>query len=140
MQCPSARMEVGAGILGTFAPDGRLVRFDGGFRVTDSFIVNAATVARPPEQRFRFYGRCVEGACSHWKSERCNVPQLARVLVGGHADELIRLQPCPIRASCRWFAQDGRGACELCDYVVTDPRGYLHDEGRLAEAAVAASD
>jgi hypothetical protein len=40
------------------------------------------------------------------------------------------LPVCTIRAECRWFAQEGRAACERCPQVVTE----VHQPSELQTA------
>jgi hypothetical protein len=118
--CPSARCEVGSILLGVILPNQRVGYSVGRFVVTDQFVA-AARAGRPPEQRLRFSGTCVQEACREWTAGRCGVidyvlPELeAEVAADGLPD-------CPIRQDCRWYMQSGERACRVCPLVVTDGR------------------
>jgi hypothetical protein len=75
-----------------------------------------------PREIFRLCGTCIkckqywrpdvpgaqgDGACSLVQSVIDNFPEKP-------------LQWCPIRSVCRWFAQEGQGACRVCPGIVTD--------------------
>lgn len=120
-------MTIGAELLGVIGPHGTLLRLPRGYLVDQTFVA-IASQGRPPEQRFRFASSCVEGRCKNWKDGKCQVPEVAGERLGFtiDADSVggIKLQPCKIRSTCRWYFQGGRQACELCDLVVTDPDAY----------------
>lgn len=66
--------------------------------------------------RFRFGERCVEDDCAQWEGGACSI---ARQMV--KQDGQAQLPMCGIRAHCRWFAQQGRPACEICPTVLREP-------------------
>lgn len=117
-------MEIGNEVLGVIAPGPTLLRLRSRAIVNKAFVENARDGA-PAEKRFRFAAKCIEGSCANWADGRCQVPKaaadfLGRTLDDGGSPDQIQLQPCSIRGKCRWFAQDGRPACKLCDLIVTD--------------------
>lgn len=116
--CPSARAEPGAALLGIVGADGRVGILGRPIPIDDDFLATARQ-GRAPEKRFRFADRCVRSECRQWTNGRCGV--IDRVLaMTGEVDR--PLQPCGIRARCRWFAQAGAAACHACPEVVTDTR------------------
>jgi hypothetical protein len=119
--CPSARAAPGNLLYGQ-VKDGRVARLGTPMAVDQAF-VDALAANGPPEQRFRFAGRCVESGCAQWLEAagggRCGV--IDRVLAETDA-KATGLPRCFLRADCRWFAQAGAAACAACDLVVTDSR------------------
>lgn len=123
--CPSGCCEEGAILLGVVGTDG-LVGY-----VSPRTTVNAHFVQRVQgggalEQRFRFAQPCIESQCRQWSEARCGI--IDRVLSARDETGEVPacrspLPQCSIRRSCRWFAQHGPGACEVCPFVVTDARG-----------------
>ena len=125
LTCPSAPCAPGATLLGTMGAQGRLDYLRTPLRIDADFVA-AARRHGPPEARMRFASACREGKCALWTGECCGV--VAKLLAAvdsqgglpetpaGDAD----LQPCVIRASCRWYAERGAVACGACKYVVTD--------------------
>lgn len=113
--CPSARAAPGATLLGVLGRDGRMVPLRTAMTVDQDFV--AATGPRP-EARMRFAHACVKGHCAQWTGHRCGV--IEKVLGHLGVPEPAPLPPCLIRATCRWFAEQGAAACGVCDLVVTD--------------------
>lgn len=106
--------------MGTLGEDGRVHNLRTKLVVTPAFIVEANKLG-PPEARMRFAASCQEGECAQWTGSRCGI--IEKVL--DHLDaevvgEDAVLQPCTIRAACRWFDQRGAPACNACALVVTD--------------------
>jgi hypothetical protein len=120
VRCPSARCAPGAVLLGVVGADGRVAFLPPGYMVDEAF-ARIARQGRNPESRFRFGGRCVEGACAQWSGDRCTVLDQVRAeepalaLAAGAAPAR-----CAIREHCRWHRQDGDAACAVCPLVITD--------------------
>jgi hypothetical protein len=117
--CPSARAEPGATLVGVIGVDGRVAYLKTALTIDQGFIDEVAKDG-VPEERFRFAGTCVEGACTQWdgKRSRCGVLDgVVPFLGNGEGDGA--LQPCAIRSACRWFRQDGPSACRICPGVIT---------------------
>jgi len=86
-----------------------------------------------PVEAFRFAGRCEDHRCAQHvdgvEGGRCGLG--ARIVAQLDA-VVVNLPSCTIRASCRWYAEQGREACLRCPQVVTlIPR----DASRLSRAA-----
>jgi hypothetical protein len=118
LACPSARAESGNLLYGRVT-DGRVDRLGTPLPVTPEF-VEAVSANGPPERRFRFAGACQEGRCAQWTGHGCGV--IERVLHELAPEPEAALPRCFLRASCRWFAQEGGIACAACSHVVTDRR------------------
>lgn len=69
-----------------------------------------------PTEIFRFSAPCQTKACSHWSGERC---KLATRIVQQLPAVISVLPRCHVRATCRWYAQEGKEACYRCPQVVT---------------------
>jgi hypothetical protein len=117
LQCPSARCEPGALLLGAIGPDGRAAFLPRPWPVDDHFVTRARE-GRAPERRLRFASACREGGCLQWADGRCGVVDRVMDLIAPPA----RAAPpsCAIRGTCRWWAQAGPRACGACRHVVTD--------------------
>lgn len=117
--CPSAIAETG-NLLYARVDNGRIERLGTPLPLTADFVA-AVRSHGSPEQRFRFAGTCQEGRCAQWTGTGCGV--IERVL--SRMDTVAGEHPLPrcfLRASCRWFAQEGAAACSACSRVVTDGR------------------
>jgi hypothetical protein len=110
--CPSAPPSADAVILAVVGDDGGLA------------YVRPALPVGPLGRDFesggagsaRFAAPCLEGGCTHWRDQRCN---LVDTLVS-RSNETPRpngAPRCSIRAMCRWFRQDGWEACSACPRV-----------------------
>lgn len=117
--CPSHRCKPGSQLLGVRQEDGTIAILPQALPVDEVFVAKAAQHDVPPEQRFRFTNKCIEGGCQQWTGKGCGVVErmvqyLDQVAV---SDEL---PACSIRPRCRWFTQRGRDACAICPYVLTE--------------------
>jgi hypothetical protein len=115
--CPSSHPAPGAQILAVETKSGELAY------VSTPIVLNEDTAERLTEQSgarplIRFSGPCQESRCKQWTGTRCDVAdRVVQQLV-----PLTRrgsLPVCGIRSTCRWYAQNGRGACEVCSDVRT---------------------
>jgi hypothetical protein len=82
-----------------------------------------------PEEVFRFAARCAEHDCQHYADEHC---RLAENLTKALAVPRPRVPHCAIRRQCRWWREQGRSACSVCEHVVT--RNFAPSDA-LREAA-----
>lgn len=115
--CPSARCAPGARVLGMVQPDGRVALLRTPLPVDEDDCARLSARGTP-EAGMRFADRCVEGRCQQWTGHSCGV--IERVLSALAPDLPASLPPCPIRAECRWYGQEGGAACAVCPQVVTD--------------------
>lgn len=115
--CPSAPAEPGALVIGIRGEDGS-VRYLRDRLSADAEFLSRAQQHGDPEQRFRFSSPCRHQACLQWAEGQCSLPgRLAELLEP--AESSAQLPRCAIRAHCRWYAQSGRDACQLCPLVST---------------------
>lgn len=121
MRCPSSTCEPGHLLLGIVRPDGTLSHISPPIEVDVSFVEKASAKGqRLPESRFRFAGPCVESSCCHWLGERCSVGDEV-ASAAERPDGSYKLNPCHIRPTCRWWAQNGGAACQICPLIVRSP-------------------
>lgn len=69
-----------------------------------------------PQRILRVAVKCQEAQCVHFDGTNCRLAERVIAHLPAVADGL---HPCPIRTTCRWFAQEGRAACSRCPQVVT---------------------
>jgi hypothetical protein len=119
--CPSARCSKGNILLGIVNRQGRIDFLPDKIVIDDAFVA-AASKGRKPEQRFRFSGPCMRGACDRWRDNACSVAKLFHE----EAPALLRdfepppLPNCSIRPDCRWHSEYGDEICAACVWVVTE--------------------
>jgi hypothetical protein len=80
----------------------------------------------PVSEVFRLSARCEEAKCMHFDGTRC---QLAVRITKLLPEVVDQLPACVIRPDCRWFRQEGRGACVRCPQIVTSS----HEPDELLE-------
>lgn len=119
--CPSAPCVEGALLVGVKTGEGRLAYVQPPTRVDASFVAWAQASGRP-ESRFRFSLPCIEAGCSQWNGSGCG---LIDMILEEDENRSVaeRLPACAIRRTCRWFAQRGADACNVCPRVVADIGG-----------------
>jgi len=85
-----------------------------------------------PTEVFRFAAPCAESACQHFDGSKCRLAQKIVQLVPA----VIEILPaCKVRASCRWWLQEGKAACLRCPGVVTEdyrPSDEIREAARPA--------
>jgi hypothetical protein len=98
-------------------------------QVDEGFVAAARAQDIPPEARMRFASPCQKTGCMQWTGDGCGVVRKVLAAIdaqGGLPD--APMQPCVIRASCRWYAERGGAACGACKYVVTDQEAAVAAE------------
>lgn len=117
--CPSARPEwadsVVFGVLSGTVEAPRVAYLKQRQPVTDELIAQASPVT--PTEVFRTAAPCAESGCQHFDGKDC---RLAMRIVDKLPAVVEELPPCSIRASCRWWQQEGKAACMRCPQVITD--------------------
>ena len=71
-----------------------------------------------PAEVYRVASPCVEGACQHFDGGE-HICRLARKTAALAPIVVERLPRCAIRATCRWWKQEGVSACRRCPQVAT---------------------
>ena len=116
--CPSSKASEGSIILGVINKNGTVGFISNKTELTPDLYEEMLKKGEP-EKRFRFSTGCVETGCNQWQAGKCSVIQ--KILHFNEDLELeAQLPSCSIRASCRWYYQEGPTACSFCPYVITD--------------------
>lgn len=115
LTCPSAPAEVGARVLSVRSPEGVAEYLVTDLRVTPDFL-EALSAVPNVDGRFRFASSCVSSACAQWQDGRCSVPSKSAEVIAQLPSD-ADLPRCSIRASCRWFAQEGKTVCLTCPLI-----------------------
>lgn len=121
-RCPSAQPEmegvaVFAIVHGTSA-EPRAAYLDRLIPLTPEIAATAAPVH--PSEVFRMSAPCAASGCQHFGNGQCS---LAERLVHLAPAVVANAPPCPLRASCKWWLQEGVEACLRCPQVVTHMYG-----------------
>ena len=129
--CPSAQPDMKdarlLGVVGGTAERPELGYLNEHVPVTDQLLASAAPVR--PGQVFRIAARCDEHCCAHFDGTRC---RLATRIVQILPAVTEGLPACLIRPTCRWYQQEGRGACLRCPQVITETYQPSADYKRAA--------
>ncbi|ADP82639.1 hypothetical protein [Pseudofrankia inefficax] len=134
--CPSSSCEPGHLLIGIVRPDGTTAGVWPPLPIDEAFVASARAADRVPEARLRFAGPCVTSQCHQWHGDRCRIGDLVagqpQAAVGPGA--AAAPPPCAIRATCRWWSQNGVAACRSCPKVVhtraDQPDGRVADDPR----------
>lgn len=116
--CPSASPDMGESVIfgivtGTPAQP-QLVHL----RETKQIPAELLTLDAPIKatEIFRIAANC-DQKCLHFDGSKC---RLSQRIIDGLPQVSEVLPPCPIRANCRWWNQDGKEACFRCTQIVRD--------------------
>jgi hypothetical protein len=115
--CPSSTGTAGNLLIGIVRPDGTVAPVRPALEVDAEFVERAGAAGRAPEERMRFAGPCAGSGCRQWLDERCGLVE--RLTSDASTDSPTGDPlPCPIRPTCRWWAQRGPAACRVCPTIV----------------------
>lgn len=116
--CPSAQPDMpDARVFGVVLGDvaePRVAYLEKGVAVTPEMLERTGGVS--PTRVLRFAGACANSACGQFKDGGC---RLGKDILKELAPAVDRVPPCTIRATCRWFAENGPDICLRCARVVT---------------------
>jgi hypothetical protein len=90
----------------------------------------AMSGAAKPTELFRIAAPCAKSACIHFNGS-CT---LAQRIVASLAPVVSSMPPCQIRPTCRWYLEQGGGACLRCPQIATEQAGASEEEVRIAGA------
>jgi hypothetical protein len=118
LDCPSAQPELrGARIIGVMSESGggsRVEYLERAVPVTPELLDRTGPL--DPTSILRVSAPCETAACPHFEDHRCTLAEKVVNLLPAVIDEIA---PCPIRRTCRWFAQEGKAICLRCSAVTT---------------------
>jgi hypothetical protein len=119
LMCPSAEPEMSGSVIfgivvGTPA-EPHVVHLDRVKSIPAELLAIDSPVK--PTEIFRIAATCIEGGCQHFDGTNC---RLTTRIVAGLPTVAERLPACAIRATCRWWYQEGAAACLRCQQVVRD--------------------
>jgi hypothetical protein len=116
--CPSSVATPGAVLLGSVNADGTVGFIETPITIDEAFMEMGKDLEL--ERSFRFSGKCVQSGCRQWKDGNCTV--IKRIITAEPDWHLQhpQLPACSIRATCRWYAQEGAKACSYCAYITTN--------------------
>lgn len=117
IMCPNSLPVIGGVVLGIVNEDQGITLLPEPEPVTPEFY-KMVIKDTGLEAQFRFSSPCVEGKCRHWTGHACDVPSRVMQSIEENIAADTALPECFIRASCRWFGQDGAKACMACTEVV----------------------
>ena len=116
--CPSAQPHMPdarvLGVVGGTAEAPQVAYLNQSLPVSDDVLKLAGNFVAT--EVFRFAARCDERKCAHFNGREC---KLATRIVNILPAVVDALPACLIRATCRWYQQEGRAACLRCPQVVT---------------------
>lgn len=116
--CPSSTATEGALLLGLVQGDKSVALLQTPLPIDQAFIDKAKPLGSL-EKRFRFANKCIKSGCKQWTGSRCGVIQTLAEINKNIVME-NDLKPCLIRPRCRWFSEEGKSACTICTFVVTN--------------------
>lgn len=121
-------------VLGS-ATEPRVTPLERPIPVTDEII--ASTGPLPPTRVLRIAASCQEERCRHFADNRCAfAAKVVRMLPA----VTNTLPPCPIRARCRWFAEEKAAACLRCPQVVRESTDLSPEMARAGNPLVPVPD
>jgi hypothetical protein len=71
----------------------------------------------PVTDMVRLGAPCIEQRCGHFDHGRCGLA--ARIVAA--LPEVAEVVPCSLRASCRWWHQEGGAVCRRCPQITDEP-------------------
>lgn len=123
LTCPSTSVGNATVFLGMVTPRGEVAYLSPAVPVRPETLDALDRGDQPLEASYRFAGPCVTSRCGFWTGDRCGLgARLAETYAEVADPEDSPLPRCAVRATCRWFAEQGRSACAACRHVVTDTR------------------
>lgn len=89
---------------------------------TTSFLPRTITIDKdfvsmtreePLSEKFRFAGNCARYSCLHFRKGSCHLIQ-QELLAKSPPVKASELPKCAIRKNCKWYAEKGFYACNVC--------------------------
>ncbi|WP_235296195.1 hypothetical protein [Portibacter marinus] len=109
--CPSAPYKKGHSVFGKF--EGNTLQY-----LEELDVIESGDLEFGKHENVRATMPCVTKGCINWNGNKCTVPdQMSHYF--NPVQDLSAVENCPIRSSCRWYAQDGDRACSICPLIQT---------------------
>ncbi len=125
IDCPSAQADAKAarvyGVMTGPAEERRVGYLTETLKPTTELLALAGEAK--PTELFRIAAPCANSVCT-----------LAQRIVAALPPVVDALPACQIRATCRWFAQEGGAACLRCPQVATDLAAAAPEIVAIAQA------
>lgn len=116
--CPSAQPDMrGAVVIGVRESTDtacQIAYLEKAVPVSGDLLARSGSV--DPTEVLRLAAPCDEMACRHFDGSNCRLATRIVQILPAVVDTLPR---CTIRATCRWYRQEGRPACLRCPQIVT---------------------
>lgn len=69
-----------------------------------------------PTEAYRIAATCETSRCAHFDGRRCTLAQR----IASELPQVVDTLPaCTVRATCRWYSEQGAHACLRCPQIVT---------------------
>src|ERR1700677_844766 len=132
IQCPSAvednRHPIVFGIVGGTADRPQIEYLTDPQRLTPE--IRSMCSPATPAEVLRIATPCVRYRCKHFESEKCTLAQRIVQILPPVVDWV---PSCRLRASCRWWMQEGPNACLRCPQVVRTPSLITDEQRRISD-------
>ena len=66
--------------------------------------------------------KCVTKGCINWNGDKCTVPEQMSYFFTP-LDNIDDYKNCPLKSTCRWYAQDQEKSCSICPLIKTKAFG-----------------
>ncbi len=118
LDCPSAPFDhPEAKLLGVVLEDEgtpQVAYTDKGASLPDDF--DAEELGIDPGHSLRFSAPCANSGCGQWRGGGCG---LGKAILEQLQPVVDVVPACTLRATCRWFAENGTQSCLRCPQVTT---------------------
>jgi hypothetical protein len=118
LSCPSAQPDMvdghAFGIVSGTAEEPRIAYLKQGAEVTPAMMAELGDL--DPTRVFRFSARCESVNCAQFEGGQCGLGKRIAALL---PPVVSALPSCQIRATCRWYEENGDSICFRCPQVVT---------------------
>lgn len=109
--CPSAPFKEGLSVFAKIENDH--------FAFTEDLIkIDKEMLETSSGTDYRATMKCVTKGCVNWNGNRCTVPQQMAYFIDARTDH-DDYSNCGLKPSCRWFAENGVKACQMCPLIRT---------------------
>lgn len=117
--CPSAPFKKGNSVFAIFEGD-QMTFTDSMIPITEALMSESSFFSEKTEVRTTM--KCVTKGCINWNGKKCTVPDQMSYFFQP-LEEISAFKNCPLKTTCRWYAQDGEQSCSICPLIRTKPFG-----------------